>query len=76
MLEAEPFNLMSVDLNLPKMDGLQVISIARRKFPQLRMVVLTGIRTSSSGTGPTLWRGPVLDQTRFGPGNQSAHGGI
>lgn len=44
MLDAEGFNLLSVDLNMPKMDGLQVLSIARRKFPQLRLVVLTGIR--------------------------------
>jgi CheY-like chemotaxis protein len=44
ILEAEGFNLLSVDLNMPKMDGLQVLSIARRKYPQLRLVVLTGIR--------------------------------
>ena len=44
MLESEPFNLLSVDLNMPKMDGLQVLSIARKKYPQLRLVVLTGIR--------------------------------
>jgi CheY-like chemotaxis protein len=44
VLESEPFNLMIVDLHMPKMDGLQVLSIARRKWPHLRLVVLTGIR--------------------------------
>lgn len=44
MLEAEPYNLMIVDLQMPKMDGLQVLSIARRKYPQMRLVVLTAIR--------------------------------
>ncbi len=44
MLESEPFNLLIVDLNMPKMDGLQVLSIARRKYPELRLVVLTAIR--------------------------------
>lgn len=44
LLESEQFNLLIVDLNLPKMDGLQVLTIARRKYPQLRLVVLTGIR--------------------------------
>jgi CheY-like chemotaxis protein len=44
LLESEPFMLMIVDLNMPKMDGLQVLSIARRKYPQLRLVVLTAIR--------------------------------
>ena len=44
LLDSETFTLMIVDLNMPKMDGLQVLSIARRKFPQLKLVVLTGIR--------------------------------
>ena len=44
MLESEAFHLLITDLNLPKMDGLQVLSIAARKFPQLRLVVLTGLR--------------------------------
>lgn len=44
LLESEQFNILIVDLNLPKMDGLQVVTIARRKYPQLRLVVLTGIR--------------------------------
>lgn len=44
LLESEAFTLMIVDLNMPKMDGLQVLSIARRKYPQLKLVVLTGVR--------------------------------
>ena len=42
MLDAEPFNLLVSDLNMPRMDGLQVLAIVRRKYPQLRTVVLTG----------------------------------
>lgn len=42
MLDAEPFNLLVSDLNMPRMDGLQVLAIVRRKHPQLRTVVLTG----------------------------------
>src|SRR3954454_20579840 len=44
MLEAAPYNLLIVDLNMPKMDGLQILTIARRKYPHLRLVVLTGVR--------------------------------
>ena len=44
LIESEQFTLLIVDLNLPKMDGLQVLTIARRKNPHLRLVVLTGIR--------------------------------
>src|ERR1700679_4138240 len=43
MMEAEPFTLLVCDLNMPKMDGLQVLSIVRRKFPELRTVVLTSV---------------------------------
>jgi CheY-like chemotaxis protein len=43
MLEAEPFRLLICDLKMPKMDGLQVLSIVRRKYPQQRTVVLTAV---------------------------------
>lgn len=43
LLEAEPFDLLISDLRMPKMDGLQVLAIVRRKFPQLRTVVLTAM---------------------------------
>ncbi|MBA4150155.1 MAG: response regulator [Verrucomicrobia bacterium] len=43
LLEAEPFTLLISDLRMPKMDGLQVLSIVRRKFPDLRVVVMTSI---------------------------------
>ena len=43
MLESEPFNLLITDLRMPKMDGLQVLAIVRRKYPLLRIVVLTGV---------------------------------
>ena len=43
MLEASPFHLLITDLRMPRMDGLQVISIVRRKYPALRTVVLTSV---------------------------------
>ena len=41
LLESEPFNLVLVDLRMPQMDGFQVLAIVRRKFPALRVVVMT-----------------------------------
>jgi CheY-like chemotaxis protein len=64
MLEAEPFTVMVCDLNMPKMDGLQVLSIVRRKFPDLRTVVLTSVldeqfRSRVYGLGVDLfWQKP------------------
>lgn len=47
LLETEPFDLLVTDLRMPKMDGLQVLAIVRRKFPHLRLVVLTGLNDES-----------------------------
>ncbi|HZQ47751.1 MAG TPA: response regulator [Verrucomicrobiae bacterium] len=64
MLEAEPFTLLVCDLNMPKMDGLQVLSIVRRKFPDLRTIVLTSVmdeqfRSRVYGLGVDLfWQKP------------------
>jgi CheY-like chemotaxis protein len=41
LLESEPFNLLLVDLRMPAMDGFQVLTIVRRRFPALRVVVIT-----------------------------------
>jgi CheY-like chemotaxis protein len=41
LLSSEPFSLLLCDLKMPKMDGLQVLTIVRRRFPQLRTAVLT-----------------------------------
>ena len=43
MLDAEPFSILISDLKMPRMDGLQVLAIVRRKYAQLRTVVLTGV---------------------------------
>jgi CheY-like chemotaxis protein len=43
MLESDAYRLLITDLKMPKMDGLQLLSIVRRKFPELRTVVLTSV---------------------------------
>ncbi len=42
LLKTEPFRLLICDLRMPKMDGLQVLAIVRRRFPELRTVAMTG----------------------------------
>jgi CheY-like chemotaxis protein len=43
LLASEPFSLLISDLRMPRMDGLQVLTIVRRKFPQLRTAVMSGL---------------------------------
>lgn len=43
LLEAEQFHLLISDLAMPHVDGLQVVSIVRRKFPEVRTAVLTAV---------------------------------
>ncbi len=70
MLEAaaEPFQLLICDLKMPKMDGLQVLAIVRRKYPQLRTVALTAevdeqFRSRAYALGVDLfWHKPVTEQ--------------
>ena len=68
MLEAEAFQLLICDLKMPKMDGLQVLSIVRRKYPHLRTVVLTSVmdeqfRSRVYALGVDLfWQKPGTDQ--------------
>jgi CheY-like chemotaxis protein len=68
MLEAEPYRLLICDLKMPKMDGLQVLSIVRRKYPELRTVALTAVldeqfRSRVYALGVDLfWHKPTTEQ--------------
>jgi CheY-like chemotaxis protein len=43
ILESEPVRLLLCDLKMPRIDGLQILSIVRRRYPELRTVVLSGL---------------------------------
>ena len=68
MLEAEPFQLLICDLKMPKMDGLQVLAIVRRKYPELRTVAITAeldeqFRSRAYALGVDLfWHKPTTEQ--------------
>jgi CheY-like chemotaxis protein len=68
LLENEPFTMLISDLRMPKMDGLQVLSIVRRKYPNLRIIVMTGItdehfRSRAYAMGIDLfWQKPSTSQ--------------
>jgi len=68
LLENDSFRLLVCDLKMPKMDGLQVLSIVRRKYPMLRTVALTAIldeqfRSRAYALGVDLfWHKPTTEQ--------------
>jgi DNA-binding NarL/FixJ family response regulator len=43
LLETESIRLLISDLRMPRIDGLQMIAIVRRRFPATRTVVLSGL---------------------------------
>ena len=43
LLETEPIRLLICDLKMPRIDGLQMLAIVRRRFPELRTIVLSGL---------------------------------
>ncbi len=42
LLEKHSFDLMLVDLKMPVMDGMQVVAAARKRQPDIAIIVLTG----------------------------------
>jgi CheY-like chemotaxis protein len=43
LLESENFTLLLSDLNMPLMNGLDVLALVRRKYPQMRTAVMTSV---------------------------------
>ena len=43
LLETEQIRLLICDLKMPRIDGLQMLAIVRRRFPELRTVVLSAL---------------------------------
>jgi two-component system response regulator HydG len=50
LLSKESFDLIITDKNLPGMDGLEVLRLARTRHPRLQAVVITGFPTPETKT--------------------------
>ncbi|MDH5716560.1 MAG: response regulator [Spirochaetia bacterium] len=47
LLEKEKFNMLSIDYNMPGMNGLELVEIIKKKYPKTKMVILTAnVQTS------------------------------
>jgi DNA-binding NtrC family response regulator len=45
ILERETFDLVIADLNMPRMDGIELLSRIKESWPNLPVVIITGYRT-------------------------------
>ncbi len=48
VLDEEPYQLMITDLRMPEMSGLDLVAAARRRFPELGVVVMTAFASLES----------------------------
>ncbi|MGC8744602.1 MAG: response regulator [Verrucomicrobiia bacterium] len=68
ILDAEQFSLLITDLNMPQIDGFQVLTIVRRRFPDLKIVAITAVldeqqRRRAYALGVDLcWQKPSTEQ--------------
>jgi CheY-like chemotaxis protein len=46
-LEKTKFDLMALDLSMPDVDGFEVLRLARSKYPELKIVVVSGFLQGS-----------------------------
>ena len=42
-IETEPVRVLICDLKMPRIDGLQMLAVVRRRYPELRTIVLSGL---------------------------------
>jgi CheY-like chemotaxis protein len=45
ILKTRPFDLIVVDVNMPVLDGVQLLSVLTRRYPDLKKAALTGLAT-------------------------------
>lgn len=48
LLEKEEFDVVITDLMMPDMDGLQVLKIINKRWPDIKVIIITGYGTIST----------------------------
>ncbi|MBU1936133.1 sigma-54 dependent transcriptional regulator [bacterium] len=48
ILEQESFSLLITDLRMPEMTGLELVEVARRRYPQMMVIVITAFASLES----------------------------
>ena len=45
MIEDEAFDLVLTDIKMPDMDGIEVLKQVRDKFPEMKVIIMTGYQS-------------------------------
>lgn len=45
MIDNEEFDLVLTDIKMPDMDGIEVLKQVREKFPEMKVIIMTGYQT-------------------------------
>jgi CheY-like chemotaxis protein len=65
VLEMTNFDLMTLDLSMPDVDGFEVLRLARSKYPELKIVVVSGfLQGSMNQAAKMLGAAATLDKNR------------
>ncbi len=50
ILQAEPMDVAILDIYMPVMDGIETIIAARRRFPKVKLIAITGNAPKTGGS--------------------------
>jgi DNA-binding NtrC family response regulator len=48
MIEGEYFDLLITDIKMPGMSGLELLSVVKSKYPEIEVIIITGLGSISS----------------------------
>lgn len=71
-LEIEPFDVLVTDIVMPRLGGIDVVRTARRRQPEIRVLILSGCRPEESGIHELIKDGCAFLEKPFSGGDLSS----
>ena len=51
LLESDPFDVVLTDISMPGLSGLELLGIVRERWPELPVIIISGIRSKEQAQG-------------------------